>query len=85
MKYVQETPVERTILNTTETSTSKSKGISKNENTVSALNRGQEENISLFTVISLVDQTMQTLPNWTQLDLSNKSFTKDVYKFLNKT
>ena len=85
MKYVQETPVGRTILNTTETSTSKSKDISKNENTVSALNRGQEENISLFTVISFVDQTMQTLSNWTQLDLSNKSFTKDVYKFLNKT
>ena len=85
MKHVQETPVERTILNTTETSTNKSKDISKNKNTVSALNRDQEENVSLFTVINLVDQTMQTLSNWTQLDLSNKSFTIDVYKFLNKT
>ena len=41
---MQETPVELTILNTAETSPSKSKDISKNKNTVSALSRGQQEN-----------------------------------------
>ena len=46
---------------TTEASTSKTKEISKHKNTASASNRGQEENINLFTVITFVQQTMQTL------------------------
>ena len=53
----------------------KSKDISKNENTASLLNRGQQENINLFTVISFVKQTMQSLTNYgeklkTQLDFN---------------
>ena len=46
---------------TTETSTSKTKEISKNEITASASNRDQEKNINLFTVITFVQQTMQSL------------------------
>ena len=49
LKHLQETTIEHTAVNTTETSTSKS----KNENTASVLNRGQQENINLFTVINL--------------------------------
>ena len=63
------------IVNTTKTSASKSKDISKNENTASVLYRGQQENINLFTVINFVKQTIQTLTNYreqvkTQLDFS---------------
>ena len=46
---------------TTKTFTSKSRDISENENTASALNRSQQENIDLFAVINSVEQTMQTL------------------------
>ena len=52
-KHLQEIPIEHTAVNATETSTSKSKGNSKNENITSVLNRGQQENINLFTVINL--------------------------------
>ena len=64
LKHLQETPVEHMFLNTTETSTSKSKDISKNKNAASLLNRGQQENINLFTVINFVEQTIQTLTNY---------------------
>ena len=64
LKHAEEKPIESTILNATETSASKSKDISKNENTASALNRGQQENINLFTVINFVEQTMQNLLNY---------------------
>ena len=53
LKHLQEIPIEHTAVNATETSTSKSKGNSKNENITSVLNRGQQENINLFTVINL--------------------------------
>ena len=91
LKHLQETSVEHTTLNTTEASTSKSKNISKNQSTATILNDSQQENINLFIVINFVEQAMQTLTNyaeqlatqWTS-NLSNKSFTKDVYKLLNK-
>ena len=51
-------------LNTTETSTSKSKDISKNEHTACVLNRGQQVNINLYLVINFVEQTMQTLTKY---------------------
>ena len=41
LKQWQETPIEHTAVKTTETSTNKSKGNSKNEHTASVLNRGQ--------------------------------------------
>ena len=53
LKHLQETPVEHTAVNTRENSTSKPKGNSKNENIASVLNRDQQENINLFTVIDL--------------------------------
>ena len=53
LKHLQETLIEHTHVNTTETSASKSKGNSKNENTASVSNRGQQENIKLFTVVNL--------------------------------
>ena len=75
LKHAEEKPVESTILNTTETSAIKLEDISKNENTVSALNWGKQENINLFTVINFVERTMQTLLNYgeqlkTQLDFN---------------
>ena len=39
------------------------KAFQKNENTASALNRGQEENICLLKVINFIEQIMQTLSN----------------------
>ena len=53
LKHLQERPIEYTAVNATESSTSKSKGNSKNQNIVFVLNRGQQENINLFTVINL--------------------------------
>ena len=53
LKDLREAPTEHTLVNTTETSTSKSKVNSKNENTASVLNRDQQENINLFTVVNL--------------------------------
>ena len=72
---------------TTKTFTSKSRDISENENTASALNRSQQENIDLFAVINSLEQTMQTLSNYreqlkTQLDFNLTQ--QDVYKLLNK-
>ena len=57
LKHLQETLIQHTPVNTTETSASKSKGNSKNENTASVLNRDQQENINLFTVINLQSLT----------------------------
>ena len=51
--HLKESLIKHTPVNTTETSASKSKGNSKNENTASVLNRGQQENIKLFTLINL--------------------------------
>ena len=53
LKDLREAPTEHTLVNTTETSTSKSKVNSKNENTASVLNRDQQENINRFTIINL--------------------------------
>ena len=52
LKHLQETTIEHTAVKTTETSTSKSKDNSKNENTASVLNWGKQEN-NLFTVMNL--------------------------------
>ena len=52
------------VLNTRETSTSKSKDISRTENTASALKRGQQENINLFKVINFAGQSMQISWNY---------------------
>ena len=50
--YIQQRPLQVT-----------QKAFQKNENTASALNRGQEENISLLKVINFIEQIMQTLSN----------------------
>ena len=62
--------IEHTPVNTTETSASKSKGNSKNENTASVLNRDQQENINLFTVINLQSLTNYGEQLKTQLDFN---------------
>ena len=86
--------------NTKGTSTSKSKDISKKENMASVLNRVQQENINLFhsnqvrrknhanfnklrrTIEDSIG--LQSDPAGHVKKLSNKSFTKDVHKLLNK-
>ena len=50
--YIQQRPLQVT-----------QKAFQKNENTASALNRSQEENISLLKVINFIEQIMQTLSN----------------------
>ena len=70
LKHLQETLIEHTPVNTTETSASKSKGNSKNENSASVLNRDQQENINLFTVINLQSLTNYGEQLKTQLDFN---------------
>ena len=86
-------------IHTTETYTGKSKEISKNENKNSALNRGQEEKLTFHNnhlrrtnhanFIKLwrtVEDSIgyQFDPAGHTINFSNKTFTKDVYKLLNK-
>ena len=69
---MQESLIKHTPVNTTETSASKSKGNSKNENTASVLNRG------IFTkdVHKLLNKNLNFVP--TQKAFDKKTFDKEM-------
>ena len=55
---------------------------SENGNAASATNRGQQENIDLLKVISLVEETMKTLSNYGEqlkMQFHTKSFNRDIF------
>ena len=55
---------------------------SENGNAASATNRGQQENIDLLKVISLVEETMKTLSNYGEqlkMQFHTKTFNRDIF------
>ena len=63
MKITQNITTETTNIDQTKINTPPQED-SKNGNAASAKNRGQQENIDLLKVISLVEETMKTLSNY---------------------
>ena len=100
LKHLQETPVENTILNTRQTSTSKSKDISKKreyglctkqrptrKHQPFHSNHLYKTNHANFNKLrrTIEDSIgLQSDPAGHVINLSKKNFTKDVYKLLNK-